>query len=84
MGIKTGSKYYVFENGNENRVKLFREKTQENMGMKTWTLTVMDHLFFVLSIDLAYFSKETKTNIFTETMMSIENKSANNSNLIPD
>ena len=58
MGIKTGSKYYVFENGNENRVKLFREKIQ------------------------AYFSKETKTNIFTETMMSIENKSANNSNLI--
>ena len=35
-GIKTGSKYYVFNIGVENRVKIFREKTQENLGMKTW------------------------------------------------
>ena len=35
-GIKTGSKYYVFNIGVENRVKFFREKTQENLGMKTW------------------------------------------------
>ena len=34
--MKTGSKYYVFNNGNENKVKIFREKNQENMGMKTW------------------------------------------------
>ena len=33
-GIKTGTKYYVFNNGNENRVKNFRGKTQENMGKK--------------------------------------------------
>ena len=35
-GIKTGSKYYVFNIGVENRVKFFRERTQENLGMKTW------------------------------------------------
>jgi hypothetical protein len=35
-GIKTGSKNYVFNIGVENRVKIFREKTQENLGMKTW------------------------------------------------
>ena len=35
-GIKTGSKYYVFNIGVENRVKIFREKNQENLGMKTW------------------------------------------------
>ena len=35
-GIKTGSKYYVFSIGVENRVKIFREKTQKNLGMKTW------------------------------------------------
>ena len=31
-----GSKYYVFNIGVKNRVKIFREKTQENLGMKTW------------------------------------------------
>ena len=33
--VKTGSKYYVFNIGDENRVKMFREKTQEDTGMKT-------------------------------------------------
>ena len=35
-GIKTGSRYDTFNIGDENRVKIFREKTQENLGMKTW------------------------------------------------
>ena len=35
-GIKTGSKYYVFNIGVKNRVNIFSEKTQENLGMKTW------------------------------------------------
>ena len=41
-GIKTGSKYYVFNIGVENRVKIFREKTQENLGMKTWIRSNFD------------------------------------------
>ena len=40
-GIKTGSKYYVFNIGVENRVKFFRERTQENLGMKTWIPLLM-------------------------------------------
>ena len=36
--MKTGSKYYGFKNWNENRVKIFREKEPENLGMKTWIL----------------------------------------------
>ena len=35
--MKTGSKYYGFKNWNEKRVKFFREKEPENLGMKTWT-----------------------------------------------
>ena len=35
-GIKKGSKYFMFNIGVENRVKNFKEKTQENLGMKTW------------------------------------------------
>ena len=35
--MKTGSKYYGFKNWDENRVKRFREKEPENLGMKTWT-----------------------------------------------
>ena len=35
--MKTGSKYYGFKNWDENRVKHFREKEPENLGMKTWT-----------------------------------------------
>ena len=42
-GIKTGSKYYVFNIGVENRVKIFREKTQENLGMKTWIHQLCQH-----------------------------------------
>ena len=37
--MKTGSKYYGFKNWDENRVKHFREKEPENLGMKTWTPT---------------------------------------------
>ena len=31
----TGLKYYAFKFGVQNRVKIFREKTQENLEMKT-------------------------------------------------
>ena len=34
--MKRGSKDYGFNTGNENRVKIFREKNPENLGMKTW------------------------------------------------
>ena len=36
--MKRGSKYYGFKNWNEKRVKFFREKEPENLGMKTWIL----------------------------------------------
>ena len=50
-GIKTGSKYYVFNIGVENRVKIFREKTQENLGMKTWILiSFISYLFCIRTL----------------------------------
>ena len=44
--MKTGSKYYGFKNWDENRVKRFREKEPENLGMKTWTHT-LSHQFYI-------------------------------------
>jgi hypothetical protein len=39
--MKRGSKYYGFNTGNENGVKIFREKNPENLGMKTWIRPAM-------------------------------------------
>ena len=61
-GIKTGSKYYVFNIGVENRVKIYREKTQENLGMKTWIHLIQSYLTFRVTplkqLSLAEFSGE--------------------------
>ena len=35
--MKTGSKYYGFNNGNEHGVKFFKEETQENPETLTHT-----------------------------------------------
>ena len=35
--MKTGSKYYGFNNGNEHGVKFFKEETPENMDAETNT-----------------------------------------------
>ena len=49
-GIKTGSKYYMFNIGVENRVKIFRKKTQENLGMKTWILKIHYAMWNLINI----------------------------------
>ena len=36
--MKTGSKYYGFNNGNEHGVKIFKGKTPANPGTQTWIL----------------------------------------------
>ena len=37
-GIKTGSKYNGFNNGNDHGVKFFKEETPENLGNATYIL----------------------------------------------
>ena len=56
--MKTGSKYYGFKNWNENRVKIFREKEPENLGMKTWIL--ISYLIYIVYLQVLSTHLETK------------------------
>ena len=59
-GMKTGSKYYVFNIGIENRVKIFREKTKENLGMKTWIQKFMRYVYPCHVIKFACYSNKVE------------------------
>ena len=57
--MKTGSKYYGFNNGNEHGVKFSKEETPENLGSNTYILREASENWFggsneaTCSMDLA-------------------------------
>jgi hypothetical protein len=71
-GIKTGSKYYVFNIGVENRVKIFGEKTKDNLGMKTWIPFFWAQVLVMIKVKgLALFQEQKKPIVIYTLLLKI-------------
>ena len=70
QGDQDRVKILLFNIGVENRVKFFREKTQENLGMKTW-IRIFDSKFYYRHETYTRTILIVKTNIFGGIELSV-------------